>query len=40
MTNTGNTIKLHRILKAPIERLYWQESLNKLAQLVEPEINE
>jgi uncharacterized protein YndB with AHSA1/START domain len=45
-----STIRLHRVLRAPIARVYrafldaevmaigWQESLAQLAKLVEPEI--
>jgi len=34
------TVRLHRALKAPPERVYgaWQESRAQLAMLVEPEI--
>ena len=43
------TVRLHRVLRAPPERVYkafldagalskWQESLTQLAHLVEPEI--
>jgi len=42
----GNTVRLHRVLRAPPSRVYavemcclgWQESLAALAKLVEPEI--